>query len=179
MCRPCRAETSLTGTVSVGTYNAEWLRRGIHWLKFKGVRTVAPTLASLLAWRFSLVATPAELRSRACVAPIPLHARRQRQRGFNQSELLAAALEAETSIPVCNLLTRSRATWTQTKLPRELRRDNLQEAFTLTASLPAATRFVLLVDDVTTTGSTLSAAASVIKHRWPEAQVWGCTLAQG
>jgi ComF family protein len=156
----------------------------VGWLKFNGIRMCAPTLAALMSDKLGMIAPPALLRPHALLIPIPLHPRRRRERGFNQSADLADFLSRATGIAVAHLLTRERFTWTQTKLPTRLRAVNTSGAFSVTKQTAAQglphKRWFLLVDDVTTTGSTLSAAGFALRPLLPPgAQVWGVTVARG
>ena len=98
------------------------------------------------------------------IVPVPLHPARQRERGFNQANLLAELLSAQTSIPSRPLLERTRYTNTQTALDRAERMENLHNAFRLRKNADVRGLRVLLVDDVLTTGSTLSECARVLKR---------------
>jgi competence protein ComFC len=98
------------------------------------------------------------------VVPVPLHATRLRERGFNQASLLAELLSAQTSIPSKPLLDRIRYTTTQTALDRSERMENLHDAFRLRKNADVRGLRVLLIDDVLTTGSTLSECARVLKR---------------
>jgi ComF family protein len=169
----------LTGAVSAGAYKSEYLRRGVHWLKFKGVRPIAPILAGLLIDQLGLIAPMAQLQTEAALVPVPLHIRRQRQRGFNQAALIARALARQTAIPYFDLLTRSKFTWTQTKLRADMRQSNLAGAFALACKLPKNVKTVLIVDDVTTTGATLNEAALAIWEEYSDVKFWGVTVARG
>ena len=100
-----------------------------------------------------------------CIVPVPLHPSRQRSRGFNQAELLAVALGEQMELPVRLLLKKQKRTMDQKSLGRLERIKNVQDAFSidqeeLGEGIPGS---VLLVDDVFTTGSTLSACAAVLK----------------
>lgn len=96
------------------------------------------------------------------IVPIPLHPRRLAERGFNQVEPLAAALSQARQRPLAKqLLQRVRDTVSQQGLGRRARQNNLQAAFHVTRPLPGPR--LLLVDDVMTTGSTLNAAATVLR----------------
>jgi ComF family protein len=98
------------------------------------------------------------------IVPVPLHPARQRERGFNQASLLAQLLSAQLPIPCKPLLKRIRYTTTQTALDRAERMENLHNAFRLRKNADVRGLQVLLVDDVLTTGSTLSECASVLKR---------------
>ena len=111
------------------------------------------------------------------IVPVPLHSARQRERGFNQASLLAALLGAQTSIPSKPLLDRIRYTNTQTALDRSERMENLHNAFRLRKNADVRGLRVLLIDDVLTTGSTLSECARVLK-RAGALSVYAATVAR-
>jgi len=98
------------------------------------------------------------------IVPVPLHPTRQRERGFNQASLLAELLTAQISIPCKPLLKRVRYTTTQTALDRAERMENLHNAFRLRRNANVRGLRVLLIDDVLTTGSTLSECARTLKR---------------
>lgn len=98
------------------------------------------------------------------IVPVPLHPTRQRERGFNQASLLAELLSAEISVPSKPSLERIRYTTTQTALDRAERMENLHNAFRLRKNADVRGLGVLLIDDVLTTGSTLSECARVLKR---------------
>ena len=96
------------------------------------------------------------------LVPVPLYRTRQRQRGFNQAEVLCQALSARTGIPVLDALTRVRHTHTQTHLTREGRAENVRDAFL--AEQAVAELSVVLVDDVLTTGATAEDCARALRE---------------
>lgn len=100
-----------------------------------------------------------------CIVPVPLHPSKLRQRGFNQAELLARALGEELDIPVRLLIKKTKKTKDQKTLSREQRSRNIKGAFEADAGAVGKKipQSVLLVDDVYTTGSTLTACARVLK----------------
>jgi ComF family protein len=98
------------------------------------------------------------------LVPVPLHPTRQRERGFNQAVLLAELLSAQMSIRCRPVLKRIRYTTTQTALDRAERIENLHNAFRLRKNADVRGLRVLLIDDVLTTGSTLSECARVLKR---------------
>lgn len=175
-CTECKSESSLTGSISVVSYHATWARRAIHWLKFKRVRGVANPLALLLSQHLTVIAPLEMLQHQAALLPIPLHLSRLRDRGFNQSEDISKEISRMTGIPTLNALTRTRSTQAQSQLPSTLRKENVQDAFSIAQNIPNTTRFCLIIDDVTTSGATLSAAAQLLPSH---VQAWGCTIARG
>jgi ComF family protein len=129
----------------------------VHALKYDRRRTISPRLGALMRERGAAL-----LRDADVVVPVPLHGRREYQRGFNQAEDLARHL----GLPVARLLQRVRHTHSQIDLPREQRRANVRHAFALaqvTGSWLQVPGTVVLVDDVATTGATLEACALVLK----------------
>jgi competence protein ComFC len=97
------------------------------------------------------------------IVPVPLHPARERERGFNQSALLAELLSMRTALETKSVLERIRYTTTQTAYDRAERMQNLHGAFRLRKTADVRGLRVLLVDDVLTTGSTLSECARVLK----------------
>jgi competence protein ComFC len=97
------------------------------------------------------------------IVPVPLHPTRKRERGFNQAELLAELLSARACVPSRNVLQRIRYTTTQTAFDRAERMENLHDAFRLRKNAHVRGLRVLLIDDILTTGSTLSECARVLK----------------
>ena len=98
-----------------------------------------------------------------CVIPVPLHPARKRERGFNQAELLAELFAARAGLTLRTRLERIRYTTTQTAFDRAERMENLRDAFRLRKKADVRGLRVLLIDDVLTTGSTLSECARVLK----------------
>jgi ComF family protein len=98
------------------------------------------------------------------IVPVPLHPARERERGFNQAALLAELFARQIAVPLRLALERIRYTKTQTAYDRAERMENLRDAFRLRKNLNVRELHVLLIDDVLTTGSTLSECARVLKE---------------
>jgi ComF family protein len=128
----------------------------IHRFKYEGYFALGRPLAALMIAAWPRWQSPPDL-----ILPIPLHDRRRRQRGYNQSELLARPLGQALGIPVETAsLRRTRPTIPQVGLGPDERRENVRGAFA--AGPGVAGRRVLLIDDVLTTGATMSAAAEAL-----------------
>jgi ComF family protein len=148
----------------------------IHRFKYRRVLWFEPFLADLLVRE----AVPI-LRGQNWdfIAPVPLFPVREREREFNQAELLAKHLSAATKIPLHNkLLRRVLPTATQTLLTREQRAKNMRGAFAVRDGIKLAGEKIVLVDDVFTTGATTSACAKVLRKAGAgDVCVW--TVARG
>lgn len=97
--------------------------------------------------------------------PIPLHPRRQRFRGFNQSDLIAQAISQDRGWPAEQLLSRQRHTSPQAQLSEAQRQTNLEDAFVIRPGVEKIPRSGILVDDVLTTGSTIAECAAVLRQQ--------------
>lgn len=119
----------------------------------------------------------ARLRPEAIV-PVPLHPSRERDREFNQAELLATLAGRRVGLPVENCLQRTRYTLTQTHFHREERFGNLEGAFVIRPGARIDGKVLALVDDVLTTGSTAEACALALREAGAAAVVV-ITVARG
>ena len=154
------------------------VREAVHSLKYRGVRAAAPELGRLLALYLDTHAfgsrttgAPADL-----IVPTPMHPKRIRDRGYNQAELLAKSLSKESGIPLdTSSLARVRHSGPQVGESRVQRRANVDDGFRCYTDMTG--RAIIVVDDVATTGSTLSACASALKDVGAS-EVWGLALAR-
>lgn len=144
-------------------------RSAIRALKFRRQRRLAQPLGLLLVEAIQRADAPAA----DLIIPMPLHADRRRERGYNQAALLARPVARALRLPLRDdALTRVRATRPQTHLHRDARHANVAGAFALsgpTAERALAGQRILLIDDVTTTGATLEAAAEALLAAQPAA----------
>lgn len=161
-----------------GSYDGG-LRELIHLLKYEHVKPAANVLGRMLAEAVTDLAP--EFGSGApLVVPVPLHATKLRQRGFNQAELIAKAMAklqpAGMQLHVApELLLRKRVTESQVGYTRQQRMANLRGAFLADSTVKG--RDILLIDDVFTTGTTASECTRVLR-RAGAANVWVATVAR-
>ncbi len=162
VCGRCRrGQNPIERGASLGPYEGS-LRVAIHELKFRGRRRIAAQLARAL---WTIPSARALLERDALLVPVPLHARRQAERGFNQSELVARELARLARLSLCaDALVRPRLTAPQTGLTAAARRTNVAKAFAVRRRAVVAGRTIILVDDVVTTGATALACARCLRQ---------------
>jgi len=186
-CPVCRRVDRPFGrAVAYGSYDGG-LRELVHLLKYNGVRPAAKVLGRMLA--DAMVALEPSFdeaglfdQGSIAVIPVPLYKSRRRERGFNQAELIARAAlkfypERERMQLVPDLLLRTRDTHSQIGLTSHQRRENLRGAFAVAREAEVSGREVLLVDDVYTTGTTVTECARVLRRAGAR-QVWVATVAR-
>ncbi|MBE7550212.1 MAG: ComF family protein [Anaerolineales bacterium] len=174
VCKQCKNNPlqHLDGIRSAAQFEDNPIRPAIHFLKYRNHTAVASILATLLAAAYRRYQLAVDV-----LMPVPLHAARFRERGYNQSELLASAMGHRLNLPVdTKALYRTRATKSQMTLGVHERHQNVAEAFAC-SHVDLSGQTVLLIDDVCTTGSTLDACAGALKKKGVAA-VWGLTLAK-
>jgi ComF family protein len=134
-------------------------RRALHALKYAGERRLAGPLGAAVAARWRVAGAGGDL-----LVPVPVHAARRRERGYDQAELIAAAASEALGMPWRPALVRIRATAAQYQLDRRHRARNVHDAFAVRpgARPVIADRWVVLVDDVITTGATLVGCADAL-----------------
>jgi ComF family protein len=166
--------------VAYAVYQDE-LREMIHLLKYERMGSVAKLLGGFLAE--AMLTLESEAARELVVVAVPLFTGKQRERGYNQAELLADAAIAALRVRApkwklrrANLLTRRRDTKSQFELNPISRRRNLKGAFAADADFPLGCE-VLLVDDIYTTGATARECARVLR-RAGACKVWVATLAR-
>jgi len=149
------------------------MRQAIHHLKYKNLRALSVPLAELLRDYLSANPITADV-----LVPVPLHPKRFRERGYNQSSLLAGELGRLIGLPVVDdCLIRRKNTASQAKTSNvEERRYNMIDAFSCRDERLYGKR-VMLIDDVATSGATLNACASALKSSGA-VSVWGLAMAR-
>ncbi|HEY7021923.1 MAG TPA: double zinc ribbon domain-containing protein [Ktedonobacterales bacterium] len=160
LCASGRGPVHLTSLRAATVYDGA-IRAAILAYKFRGVHRLAEPLSEMLAGAYHREGLTADL-----VTHVPLHATRRRQRGYDQSQLLARETARRLSLPFLpDAVKRVRATEPQTSLQGDQRIVNVAQAFAL-ANASVVERIkdrrILLIDDVTATGSTLDATTAAL-----------------
>jgi ComF family protein len=140
------------------------IRNALHELKYAGEKRLAAPLGEAIARRWRKAGAGGDL-----LVPVPVHADRARARGYDQAELIARAAALDLGLPCAPILERARATIAQFDLDRSARATNVDGAFrlrprdapvrTMDHRRPLGGRWIILIDDVVTTGATLAACA--------------------
>lgn len=176
LCAECRRdEPHFDLARSYGVY-ANALRGAVLELKFHQRHRLGLRLGGLLLEPWRALESGARLDRAPVIVPVPLHPRRERERGYNQADLLARGLArvlkkgsgAPAAAVVGNCLVRKRATAPQSGLSLHARRENVRGVFAISDPERIRQQDVILVDDVMTTGATASACASALKRAGAE-----------
>ena len=178
---PAGAPIGLPVDLPHGVVQLEWcaaftgpVRAAVHALKYDGERRLVEPLAEVMARRWRAAGRGGDL-----LVPVPVHAARRRDRGFDQAEDLARACGRMLDLPVERCLARRERTAAQHALGRRERDRNVGRAFAVRAGderkVPG--RWIVLVDDVTTTGATLAGCAAALTEAGARA-VSALTLAR-
>jgi ComF family protein len=173
VCPSCRQrQTEIDGIRSPFRFD-EVIRKAIHELKYRNLKAISPCLAELLADYLRSNPLPGE-----ALVGVPLHPRRLRERGYNQSSLLARELSRRIDLPVIeDCLIRVKQAQPQVRaVDVEERRRNVADAFVCRDEKVSGKR-IILIDDVCTSGATLESCAAALKNKGA-ASVWGLTLAR-
>lgn len=205
VCAHCSLEQKdLEGVLVASRYSNEILQQAIQLLKYQFVTGLADPLGALLAKYLEQLANrkereksflnneriqPLELEKiirqpelffnrSTILIPVPLHKKRFKERGFNQSELLAKCLSEGTGQTVVSAaMIRKKYTLPQVDLKMNERKANIRDAFYCADPALVKNKNVILVDDVLTTGSTMAECAKVLKAAGAE-RIWGLSLAR-
>ncbi len=175
-CRECSHERLFFSRARAACLYEGPARAYLHEVKFHRSSPLTTALADVLA---AYVREQGGFRWYQVVVPVPLHAQRETERGFNQAAILAAAVARTLRRPFCReAVIRTRQTEAQSRLARDKRLQNVQGAFCVVDPSTLSGRRVLLVDDILTTGYTASECARVIL-RSGAIEVGVLTLANG
>ena len=163
---PAGVPLGLPSKVPAGIVQLEWCaayngpaRACLHALKYDGERRLVGPLAEIMAERWARAGIGGDV-----IAYVPVHAARRKQRGFDQAELLARGVASRLGLPVVPAVRRATKTTAQHALGRRARATNVGHAFAADPRYADAVRgsWIVLIDDLTTTGATLAGCAAVL-----------------
>lgn len=162
LCYACNRQTPAFDAARSAVRYDGGVGEALRALKYDHALWLVPDLAQIL---LACIRAEYTLSEFDYIVPVPLHPVRRRQRGFNQSELLATALSRETGIPLrAGAVRRVQPTITQTGLTAPQRAANVSGAFQKGLFVSLKGSRILLVDDVMTTGATVNACAAALKR---------------
>jgi ComF family protein len=186
-CRTCYYGKHIKGILVAGSYRSHLLKKTIKTAKYQMVRDLTYPLGRFLALflaglrnRSGGPDSPAAFSfpEHTLLVPVPLHTRKYRWRGFNQSALMANTLSLESGYEIrTDLLKRHKQTVSQSKLTREKRLKNVSNCFTYTGPADLSHKNIILIDDITTTGATLNECAKTLKNSKAK-EIWGLVAAK-
>ena len=169
----CVGRYRLDGLVVACRYSGP-VKMAIGKVKYKWIYDIGKVLCELIVknlWRF-------DIETNLTLVPVPLHSKRKRSRGFNQAEILAQDLAKRFGEKYEDLLVRNVETKSQVGLKRDARFENIKDAFSLKNSSDLRGKNFIIVDDVYTSGATISECAKVLKRAGAKS-VWAMTVALG
>jgi len=172
-CQDCRQETYLDGAISLSSYGDPVLRNTIRQWKYHGDQELTDLISK---WVLACLYSTQLPQLSWSTTFVPLHRARQRERGFNQAELFSKMVSRSIGTQQENLL--ERRYWTEPQARRHLSERSLGELddiFVTTGPIP---EFVLICDDVITSGATIDAAAKALKQSGARV-VWAVSLGRG
>lgn len=203
-CSSCRQSKSLDGALSFTPYAEPLLQNLIQAWKYQGTRSLSNELGNFALSGLAIINRRLDkiksqlstglkridllhypllptllLDNHTSLAPVPLHKRKLRQRGFNQAHDLAQVIAQQTGYPVLDIVERTKHTTAQATLHDTDRFTNIQNAFRLKeGGGDLAGKNILIVDDVITTGATIESIAKILKAAGA-ASIWALTIAYG
>jgi ComF family protein len=158
VCGKCLGNKNLFEEGIYGFYYENRLRDAIHSFKFSGRKDVGKYLVGLVAKKITAWSSRLD-----CIIPLPVTEKRLRERGFNQSFILAEEISKLTNKPICHsVLLKTKETRDQYTLSKDERKKNVKNAFSLARDAKLRGKKVLLVDDLYTTGQTAREAARTL-----------------
>lgn len=175
-CLKDRKPHGLAGIIVAAYYEEGPIKEAIHNLKYNALLELAPFLGSLMA---TALKENIDISKDILITAVPLHFLRKSQRGFNQSELLGTAVAENLKLQKnFNILRKIRYTKPQVKFSGKKRRKNLINCYKIFQKNAIFGRTIILIDDVTTTGTTLNECAKVLRAAGAK-RVWGLVVAKG
>jgi len=178
VCGSCRKKSYLDGLWVLADYDDRLIQDLIKAIKYDYICELSANFGCLAEKYFAGLPLNKE---NLFLLPMPLHRRRQLERGFNQAEIIAGSIGKIMGLPLIDpLLVRKKYLKAQAKLSREERIANIRSAFSFNKRFLAVSKLsrIILVDDVYTTGATMQECAKILKNEGFN-NVWGLVVARG
>ncbi|MFZ5392265.1 MAG: phosphoribosyltransferase family protein [Patescibacteria group bacterium] len=172
VCVNCRAKWNLDHLL-VACCPTELLREILLQYKYKDIYRLTDVLAFFLTKKLDKVGEKYD-----CVTFVPLHSKRERWRGYNQSAILAKILAKNYNIAFAKIMYRWRFGSPQVNFDRVGRKKNVEGVFAMMKKMDLSGKKILVVDDVCTTGATINECARILKENGAE-QVDGLVVVRG
>lgn len=173
-CDYCK-NRNLDRIMSATDFNDRIVKKAIHKLKYGCIESLSAPLAFLVLSH--LEAINCQIDKNFVIIPVPMHIKKKRRRGFNQSEEIARLISKTTTIPLSTTLIKIKETKPQMELNRNERIENIKDCFAINNKEEIKNKIILLLDDVYTTGTTMNECAKVLKENGAK-EVWGLTVAR-
>lgn len=178
VCKKCQDNSYLGGVLINHSYEDELLKEAIHVFKYKYAHELKKPLGELLIKSFQNNVMKNPALKNTLIIPVPLHKKRLKQRGFNQAELLAEQVASSFQLPINKKgVTRKKYTESQANLNRQERLNNIQDSFVCLNPDKINNQDILIIDDVSTTASTLNECAKALKTAGAKS-IWGLVIAR-
>lgn len=163
-CAYCRSEKNLDYGRAFTLYVPP-VDQMIHHMKYRGKTNLARFFGLGMA---GVIKSDFYLRNADFITPVPLFWWKRLRRTYNQAEIISRIIQEDTSIPLIEVLKRTKNTRTQTKLDHKKRQKNIHNAFALKKGINIKGKKVVVIDDVMTTGATIKECARVLKEKGAE-----------
>lgn len=173
-CEKCK-NRNLDKIFSAASFNNRIVKEAIHKLKYNYIEELSAPLAILVLSHLQAVNCPID--KNFIISPVPMHIKKEKRRGFNQSEKIAKLISESTGIPLSASLIKIKETRPQMELNKEERSQNIKGCFAVKNGEEFKNKTVLLLDDLYTTGNTMDECAKVLKENGAK-EVWGLSVAR-
>jgi competence protein ComFC len=173
-CEKCK-DRNLDKILSATSFNNKIIREAIHKLKYGFIEELSIPLTLLVLSH--LQAIDCQIDNSFVIIPVPMHIKKKRRRGFNQSEEIAKLISKSTGIPLSMTLIKIKETKPQMELNRSERLENIKNCFEIKNKKEIENKTIILLDDVYTTGTTMDECAKILKENGAK-EVWGLSVAR-
>jgi ComF family protein len=173
-CDNCKSR-NLDKILSATSFNNKITKEAIHKLKYGYIEDLSIPLSWLILNHLKII--DCQIDNSFILIPVPMHIKKKRKRGFNQSEEITKIISETTGIKLSTTLTKTKETKPQMELNRKERIENIKNCFAVNDKKEIENKTVLLLDDVYTTGSTMEECAKILKENGAK-EVWGITVAR-